>query len=84
MKKFGDEIKTKILKSTLCDYSDAFILVKRTKSITGAELDAAEKRADERNKQENSFTKCISEISYTQGDRAKDLDVVMLMYNLLE
>ena len=30
------------------------------------------------------FTDCISEINNTQVDNAKDLDVVMLMYNLIE
>ena len=30
------------------------------------------------------FIDCISEINNTQTDHAKDLDVVMLMYNLME
>ena len=30
------------------------------------------------------FTNCISEISNTQVDDAKDIDIVMPMYNLLE
>ena len=40
-----------MLKSNLCDYSDAYILVKRTIAITGAEADAVARQADERNKQ---------------------------------
>ena len=30
------------------------------------------------------FTDCISEVSNTQIDNAKDIDVVMPMYNLIE
>ena len=30
------------------------------------------------------FTNCISEINNTQVDNAKDIDIVMLMYNLIE
>ena len=37
-------------KSSLCDYSDAYILVKGKITITGAEADAAARLADERDK----------------------------------
>ena len=40
-----------MLKSLLCDYSDAYILAKGTIRITGAEADAAARNADERNNQ---------------------------------
>ena len=30
------------------------------------------------------FTNCISEINNTQIDNAKDIDIVMPMYNLIE
>ena len=39
-----------MLKSCLCDYSDAYMFVKGTITITGAGDDAAAKQADERNK----------------------------------
>lgn len=39
-----------MLNSSLCDYSDAYILVKETITITGAGTDAVAQRADERNK----------------------------------
>ena len=39
-----------MLKSILCDYADAYILIKGTITITGAGDDAAARRADERNK----------------------------------
>ena len=77
-----------MLKSSLCDYSDAYILVKGKITITGAD-DAAAKQADERDKGvafKNCapFTNCVSEINNTQIDNAKDIDIVMPMYNLIE
>ena len=37
--------KTKMLRSNLCDYSDSYILVKGTTTITGAGDDAACKKS---------------------------------------
>ena len=78
-----------MLKSSLCDYSDAYILVKGTITIAGAGADAAARQADERNKAvifKNCapFINCISEINNTQIDNAKDIDIVMSMYSLIE
>ena len=42
--------KTTMLKSNLCDYSDAYILFKGQITITGAGDDAAAGQADERDK----------------------------------
>ena len=83
------KFKTTLLKSSLCDYSDAYILVKGTITITGAGADAAARQADERDKGvafKNCapFTNCISEINNTQVDNAKDIDIVMPVYNLIE
>ena len=39
-----------MLKSSLCDYSDAYILVKGKVTITGAGADAAARQVEERNK----------------------------------
>ena len=54
-----------MLRSNLCDYADAYILVKRTITIIGAGNDDTAKQLDERNKDiifKNcaQFTKCIS------------------------
>ena len=64
------KFKTTMLKSSLCDYSDAYILVKGTITIEGAGADAAAGQADERDKGvifKNCapFTNCISEINNT-------------------
>ena len=78
-----------MLKSSLCDYSDAYILVKGTITITEAGADAAARQTDERDegvafKNWAPFSNCISEINNTQVDNAKDIDIVMPMYNLIE
>ena len=83
------KFKTTMLKYSLCDYSDAYILVKGTITITGSGNDAAARQADERNKVVifkccAPFTNCISEINNRQIDNAKDIDFVMPMYNLIE
>ena len=57
----------------LCDYADAYILLKGTITITGAGDDDAAKRLDERNKSvifKNcaSFIKCISRINNAEID----------------
>ena len=44
------KFKTTMLKSSLCDYSDEYILVKGTITIAGAGYDAAARQADERDK----------------------------------
>ena len=81
--------KTTMLKSSLCDYSDAYILVKGKITITGAGDDAAVRQSDERDKDVASkncapFTNCISEINNTQIYNCKDIDIVMPLYTLLE
>ena len=87
----GSNIKfrTTMLRSNFCDYADAYILVKGTVTITGAGDAAAARQADERNKGvifKNCapFTKCIRRINNTEIDNDKDIDIVMLMYNLIE
>ena len=83
------KFKTTMLKSGLCDYSDAYVLVKGKITITGAGDDAAVRQADEIDK-DVAFkncapvTNCISEINNTQIDNCKEIDIVMPLYSLLE
>ena len=77
------------LRSSLCYYADAYILFKGTITITGAEDNLAARQADQRNKGvifKNSvpFTKSISKVNDTEIDNARDIDIVMEMYNLIE
>ena len=83
------KFKTTMLKSSLCDYSDAYILVKGTITINGAGANDADRQADEIDQRVSfkncaRFINCISEINNTQIDNAKDIDIVMPMYNLIE
>ena len=81
--------KTAMLRSSLCNYADAYILVKETITITGAGSNDGTKQAGERGKGVTfktcaPFTKCISIINNTDIDNAQDIDIVMPMYNLIE
>ena len=72
------KFKTIMLKSSLCDYSDAHILVKGI--ITVADTPGAGAAANYTNKKvifKNCapFTNCISEINNTQTDNVKDIDI---------
>ena len=78
-----------MLKPRLCDYSDGYILVSGAIKIDGAGADDNAKQLDERNKGVTwkncaLFFDCVGEINNTQINIAKDLDVVILMYNLIE
>ena len=80
------KFKTTMLKSSLCD---AYILVKGKITITEAGDDAAAIQGDGRDegvafKNCAPFTNCITEINNTQVDNAKDIDIIMPMYNLIE
>ena len=81
------KFKTTMLKSSLCDYSDAYILVKGTIPVNNTS--AAGVATNNTNKKVilkdcSPFTNCISEINNIQIDNAKDIDTVMPMYNLIE
>ena len=76
-----------MLKSSLCDYSNAYILVKGTITVNDTAAQGA--AANNTNKKvifKNCapFSNCISETNNTQIDNAKDIDIVMPMYNLIE
>ena len=76
-----------MLRSSLCDYSDAYILVKGNITVNNTAADGA--AANNTNKKvifKNCapFTDCISKINNTQVDNAEDIDVVMPMYNVMD
>ena len=81
--------KKTMLKSSLCDYSDAYILVKEKITVTGPGADAAARQVDERDKGvafKNCapFTSSKSDINNIETDYCQDIDIVMPMYNLIE
>ena len=68
----------KVLKSSLCDYNDAYILVRGDIIVTaGGATQVAFKNCE-------PFTKCIKKIDGTTIDDAEDLDLVMRMYSIIE
>ena len=71
------KFKTKVIKSNLCDYSNAYVLV--AGNITGGD-------ANDRVAFKNCvlFTKCITHINDEHVDNADNLDIIMPMYNLIE
>ena len=82
-------LKTTMLKSTLCDYSDAYILVKVKITIKEAGDDVAVRQADERDKGVGfktyaPFTACKSNINNVEIDNCHDIDIIMPVYNLIE
>ena len=82
------KLKTSMIRSKLCDY-DAYIIVSETIAIDGAGADDNAKRADEGSKRivfknYGPITGCISNINNTQIDNAKDIEVAMQIYNLIE
>ena len=73
--------------SSLCDYSDAYILVKGNISVNNnVGAGAAAKNIDKKVIFKNCvpFANCISKINNTQIDNAEYTDIVMPMYNLIE
>ena len=79
--------KTPMLRSNLCDYSDAYILVEGTITVTTAA--GANNIREKRNKplilKNNApFVSCTTRINGELIEDADDLDIVMPIYNLLE
>ena len=74
-----------MLRSDLCDCSDAYIVVKGTIDLlvtTANEKDKAEKNVAFENNA--PLRSCISKINSTLVHNVEDLDIVMPIYNLLE
>ena len=76
-----------MITSSLCDYSDAYMLVKGNISVNntaagGADANNTNKKVIFKNCA--SFTDCISKINNTHVDNTKDIDIVMPKYNLIE
>ena len=77
--------KTSMLRSDLCDFGDAYIVIKETVTLTKTNRRGI---IDKRNrflafKNNAPFTNCISKINNVLIDNAEDLDIVMPVYNLL-
>ena len=80
--------ETPMLRSDLCDYSDAYILFKGTVTVNGV-VNGVENETLRRNrplilKNNAPFVSCMTKINNEFIGDADDLDIVMAMYNLLE
>ena len=76
-----------MIRSSLCNYSDAYIRFKETITVpktaaAGAAINNTNKKVIFKNCA--PFTDCITKINNTQVDDAQKIDVVMPMYNLIE
>ena len=78
--------KTSMLRSGLCDYSDAYLVLKGNITLTKTNgrgiIDIRNRVSAFKNNA--PFTNCISKINNVLIDNAENLDIVMPMYNLLE
>ena len=79
--------KTAMLRSSLCDDSDAYILFKgnitvNNTAVEGAAANNVAKKVVFKNCA--LFTNYISKINNTQIDNAECIDIAMPMYNLIE
>ena len=86
-------IKTSMLRSDLCDFSDAYIVLKGDIVVTKKAFTADATNNANNNafgetkfvlKNNAPFINCVSKINGVKIINAEDLDVVMPMYNLLE
>ena len=78
------KLKTSMLRSDLCDYSNGYIVVKGTinfSAATGNENAKAQKNVPFKNN--SPFRAYISKINSTLIDNAQDHDIVLPIYNLL-
>ena len=71
-----------MLPSDLCDYSDAYTVVKGTTTIEDPSNNVYKRKLFFTN--DVPFISCISKINNTLIDNAEDLDVVMSIYNLIQ
>ena len=81
------KFKKSMLRSSLCDYSDAYILVTGNITVNNTAADGSAANNTNRKvifKNCAPFTYCISKINNTQTDNAEHIDIVMPMYNLIE
>ena len=80
------KFKTSMIKSSLCDFSDAYILVSETITISNTGTAAASPLPPlPKKKKKNSatFTDSISGLNNTQIDNTNYIHVVMTMHNLI-
>ena len=79
--------KAAMLRYSLCDYSDAYILIKGNKTVNNTATKGTAANNTNKNvifKNCTPFPKCTCRINNTQIDDAECIDIVIPMYNLIE
>ena len=76
--------KISMLRSDLCDFSDAYIIVKGIVTVSADERDRDEMNRQVVLKNNAPFISCISKINGVLDENAEELDIAMPMYNLLK
>ena len=76
--------KKSMLRSDLCDFRDAYIVVKGIVTVSFDERDRDKINRQVILKNNAPFISCISKINGILVENAEDVDIVMPMYNLLE
>ena len=79
--------KAAMLRYSLCDYSDAYILIKGNKTVNNTAAKGTAANNTNKNvifKNCTPFPKCTCRINNTQIDDAECIDIVIPMYNLIE
>ena len=76
--------KTSMLRSDLCDFSDACVVVKGIVAVSANERDRDEMNRQVILKNNALFISCISKMNGVLVENAKGLDIVMPMSDLLE
>ena len=72
-----------MLRSSLCDNSDAYILGRGTITVTEVAAGGGNNNIQVAFKISAPFTDYINEINNAKTDNAKDINVVMPIYNLI-
>ena len=73
------KFETAVIKSSLCDYSDVYVLVIADKKVAavGANTNIAFNNCA-------LFTRCVTHINYKHIDTAENHNIIMPMHNLIE
>ena len=80
------KFKTSMISSSSSEYSDAYVLVKGTITVENTGTAAVPYNINKKVIFKNCtpFTDCINETNNREIDHAKVIDIVILMYNLIE
>ena len=73
--------KISMLRSDLCDFSDAYIVVKGIVTVSTDERDRDEMNRQIILKNNAPFISCVSKANGVLVENAEDLDIVMPMHN---